>query len=169
MRFQLVNLRTVSISFAAFDLDRPEGFDTGEAVWSVSPLQHFMNRESASISPMSWSSHTVKRSVSASLAGEGFHDERRAGCMRMDQWCVGVGGLSRLRAIITSEECEKCFSSSGTRIDGRSLQTDSTIIMRDQKEHADTEGEVQMGTTRADGRRRLDEEAGNSVTMLRLL
>ena len=31
--------------------------------------------------------------------------------------------------------------------------------MRDQKEHADTEGEVQMGTTRADGRRRLDEEA----------
>ena len=31
--------------------------------------------------------------------------------------------------------------------------------MRDQKEYADTEGEVQMGTTRADGRRRLDEEA----------
>ena len=30
--------------------------------------------------------------------------------------------------------------------------------MRDQKEHADTEDEVQMGTTRADGRRRLDEE-----------
>ena len=32
-------------------------------------------------------------------------------------------------------------------------------IMRDHKEHADTEGEVQMGTSRADGRRRLDEEA----------
>ena len=31
--------------------------------------------------------------------------------------------------------------------------------MRDQEEHADTEGEVQMGTTRADGRRRLNEEA----------
>ena len=31
--------------------------------------------------------------------------------------------------------------------------------MRDQKKHADTEGEVQMGTTRADGRPRLDEEA----------
>ena len=31
--------------------------------------------------------------------------------------------------------------------------------MRDQREHADTEGEVQMGTTRADGRRRLNEEA----------
>ena len=41
--------------------------------------------------------------------------------------------------------------------------------MRDQKEHADTEGEVQVGTTRADGRRRLDEEMGTSVTMLRLL
>ena len=35
----------------------------------------------------------------------------------------------------------------------------STRIMRDQEEHAHTEGEVQMGTTRADGRRRLDEEA----------
>ena len=31
--------------------------------------------------------------------------------------------------------------------------------MCDQKEHANTEGEVQMGTTRADGCRRLDEEA----------
>ena len=31
--------------------------------------------------------------------------------------------------------------------------------MRDQKKHADTEGEMQMGTTRADGCRRLDEEA----------
>ena len=39
------------------------------------------------------------------------------------------------------------------------MQTDSTRIMRDQKEHADTEGEVQMGTSRADGCRRLDEEA----------
>ena len=27
------------------------------------------------------------------------------------------------------------------------------------EEHANTEGKVQMGTTRADGRRRLDEEA----------
>ena len=31
--------------------------------------------------------------------------------------------------------------------------------MRDQKEHADTEGDVMMGSTRADGRRRLDEVA----------
>ena len=49
--------------------------------------------------------------------------------------------------------------SSDSRVDGRSLQTDSTRTMRDQEEHADTEGEVQMGTTRADGRRRLNEEA----------
>ena len=118
--------------------------------------------------------------------------------MRLDQWCVGVGGLSRLRVIVTSAEidiidrraygdrhqsgqpsadspvhsvchrCEKCFRSSGTRIDGRSLQTDSTRIMRDQKEHADTEGEVQMGTTRADVDA-ITQKHGNSVTMLRLL
>ena len=30
--------------------------------------------------------------------------------------------------------------------------------MRDQEKHANTESEVQMGTTRADGGRRLDEE-----------
>ena len=51
------------------------------------------------------------------------------------------------------------------------MQTDSTRIMRDQKEHADTEGEVQMGTTRADGCRRLDEEAreqcDNAATVAR--
>ena len=40
--------------------------------------------------------------------------------------------------------------------------------MRDQEEHADTEGEMQMGTTRSDGRR-LTKRHGNSVTMLRLL
>ena len=89
--------------------------------------------------------------------------------MRMDQWCIGVGGLSRLRTFITSAEIDiiarrahgdhQCFRSSGTKIDGRSLQTDSTRIMRDQKEHADTKGEVQMGTKREDGCLRLDEEA----------
>ena len=31
--------------------------------------------------------------------------------------------------------------------------------MCDQKEYANIEGEMQMGTARADGRRRLDEEA----------
>ena len=61
--------------------------------------------------------------------------------------------------VCVCHRCEKYFRSSGPRIDGRSLQTDSTRIMRDQKEHADTEGAVQMGTTQADGRQRLDEEA----------
>ena len=41
--------------------------------------------------------------------------------------------------------------------------------MRDLKEHADTEGEVQMGTTRADGRRRLVEEAWEQCYDVRLL
>ena len=109
--------------------------------------------------------------------------------MRMDQRCVGVGALPILRTFVTPTEfdnitrrahgdrheggqpsagrpvhsvchlCEKCFRSSGTRVDGRSLQTDSTITVRDQEKYANTEGEVQMGTTRADGCRRLDEEA----------
>ena len=39
--------------------------------------------------------------------------------------------------------------------------------MRDLEKLADTEGEVQMGTTRADGRRRLDAETWDKV--LRLL
>ena len=34
----------------------------------------------------------------------GLHDERRVGRMRMDQRCVGVGGLSRLRPLISSTE-----------------------------------------------------------------
>ena len=42
-------------------------------------------------------------------------------------------------------------------------------MLCDQDKYANTEDEVQMGTTRADGSRRLDEEAWNSVTMLRLL
>ena len=48
-------------------------------------------------------------------------------------------------------DAKSAFDHLVQRIDGRSLQTDSTRIMRDQKKHADTEGEVQMGTTRADG------------------
>ena len=99
----------------------------------------------------------------------------------MDQWCVGVSGLSGLRSIVTpteinditrrahgdrheggqpfasrsvhsvSHRCEKCLRSSGPRIDRRSLQTDSTRIVCDKEEHANIEGEVQMGTSRANG------------------
>ena len=36
----------------------------------------------------------------------GLHDERRAGRMRMDQACVGVNGLSRLRTIVTPKEID---------------------------------------------------------------
>ena len=46
----LVNLRTVS----TLDLDRPDGITTSA----------LHQQESASMSPMSWSSHKVKRSVS---------------------------------------------------------------------------------------------------------
>ena len=37
------------------------------------------------------------------------------------------------------------------RVDRRSLQTDSTRTVCDQEKHANIEGEVQMGTTRANG------------------
>ena len=58
------------------------------------------------MSPTFWSSHKVKRSVSASLAGEVFMmSEGLAEC----EWIsgvLGVGGPSRLRAIITSAEID---------------------------------------------------------------
>ena len=144
-----------------------------EVSWSDSPRPRFQ-QGSAAMSPMSWSSHKVKRSVSASLAGEVFMmSEGLAEC----EWISGVlesavyqdyePSLHRRKSISLPVEptatvmkadshlqidpstvchrCEKCFRSSATRIDGRSLQTDSTRIMRDQKEHADTEGQVQMG------------------------
>ena len=67
----LVNLRTVSISDAALDLDRPDRSTQGGFVvgFTTSALHQ---QGLAVMSPMSWSSHKVKRSVSASLAGEVF-------------------------------------------------------------------------------------------------
>ena len=67
----LVNLRTVSISDAALDLDRPDGSTQGGFMvgFTTSELHQ---QGSAVMSPMSWSSHKVKRSVSATLAGEVF-------------------------------------------------------------------------------------------------
>ena len=63
----LVNFRTVSISDAALDLDRPDGSTQGGFMvgFTTSELHQ---QGSAAMSPMSWSSHKVKRSVSASLA-----------------------------------------------------------------------------------------------------
>ena len=182
----LGNLRTVSSSDAALDLDRPDCSTQG-GFMVVFTTSAFHQQGSASMSLISWSSHKVKRSVSASLAGEVYMmSEGLAEC----EWISGVlesavyqdyePSLHRRKSISLLVEptvtvmkadshlqidpstvchrCEKCFRTSGTRVDGRLLQTDGTRIMRDQKEHADTEGEVQMGTTRADGRRRLDEE-----------
>ena len=67
----LVNHSTVSISDAALDLNRPDGSTQGGFMvgFTTSALHQ---KGSAAMSPMSWSSHKVKRSVSASLAGEVF-------------------------------------------------------------------------------------------------
>ena len=83
---RLVNLRTVSISDAALDLDRPDGPTQGGFMvgFTTSALHQ---QGSAAMSPMSWSSHKVKRSVSASLAGEVFMmSEGLAEC----EWISGV-------------------------------------------------------------------------------
>ena len=82
----LVNLRTVSISDAALDLDRPDGSTQGGFMvgFTTSALHQ---KGSAAMSPTSWSSHKVKRSVSASLAGEVFMmREGLAEC----EWISGV-------------------------------------------------------------------------------
>ena len=80
------NLRTVSISDAALDLDRPDGSIQGGFMvgFSTSALHQ---QGSAVVPPMSWSYHKVKRSVSASLAGEVFMmSEGLAEC----EWISGV-------------------------------------------------------------------------------
>ena len=85
----LVNLRTVSISDAALDLDRPDGSTQGGFMvgFTTSELHQ---QGSAAMSPMSWSSHKVKRSVSAALAGEVFvMSEGLAGC----EWISGESAV----------------------------------------------------------------------------
>ena len=93
----LADIRTVSISDAALDLDRPDGSTQGGfMVDFITPELH--QQGSAVMSPMSWSSHKVKRSVSASVAGEVFMmSEELAECA----WIRGVLGL---RAIIAPTE-----------------------------------------------------------------
>ena len=80
------NLRTVSISDAALHLDRPDGSTQGGFMvgFTTSELHQ---QGSAAMSPMSWSSHKLKRSVSASLAGVVFMmSEGLAEC----EWISGV-------------------------------------------------------------------------------
>ena len=82
----LANLRTVSISGAALNLDRPDGSTQGGfMVGFTSSALH--QQGLASMSLISWSSHKVKRSVSASLAGEvSIMSEGLAEC----EWISGV-------------------------------------------------------------------------------
>ena len=183
----LVNLRTVSTSDAALDLDRPDGSTQGGFMvgFTTSALHQ---QGSAVMSLMSWSSHKVKRSVSASLVGEVLMmSEGLAGC----EWISGVlesalyqdyePSLHRRKSIFLPIEptvtvmkadshlqidlstvCvidAKSAFPSGTRVDRRTLQADSTRTVCDQEKYANAEGEVEMGTTRADGSRCLDEEA----------
>ena len=82
----LINLRTVSISDAALDLDRPDGSTQGGFMvgFTTSALHQ---QGSASTSRIPWSSHKVKRSVSAPSAGEVFMmREGLAEC----EWISGV-------------------------------------------------------------------------------
>ena len=82
----LANLRTEPISCGALDLDRPDGSTQGGFMvgFTTSALHQ---QGSAVMSPMSWSSHKVKRCVSASLAGEVFMtSEGLAEC----EWISGV-------------------------------------------------------------------------------
>ena len=82
----LVNLLTVSISDAALDLDRPNGSTQGRFMVGITTSE-LHQQGSAAMSSMSWSSHKVKRSVSASLAGEVFMmSEGLAEC----EWISGV-------------------------------------------------------------------------------
>ena len=65
----LVHLRRVSISDAALELDRPDGSTQGGFMVGFTTPE-FHQQGSAAMSPMSWSSHKVKRSVSTSLTEE---------------------------------------------------------------------------------------------------
>ena len=99
----LANLRTVSISDAALDLDRPDGSTQGGFMvgFTTSALHQ---QGSAVMSPKSRSSNKVETKCVCVSGWRGLHDERRVGRMRMDQLCVGLGGLSRLRTLITSTD-----------------------------------------------------------------
>ena len=182
----LVNLRTVSVPDAALDLDRPHGSTQGGFMvgFTTSALHQ---QGSASMSPISWSSHRVQRSVSASLAGEVFMmSEGLAEC----EWISGVLESAVYQEYEPSLHRRKSISLpieptvTVMKVDSH-LQVDpSTVCVIDAKsvfDHlvrgsagghcrrtgqelcvirmsiADTEGEVQMVTTRADGCRRLEE------------
>ena len=98
----LANHRTVSISDAALDLDRPDGSIQGGFMvgFTTSALHQQISSRATHVLVVA-QGETKCVCVSG---WRGLHDERRVGRMRMDQRCVGVGGLSRLRTLITSME-----------------------------------------------------------------
>ena len=166
----LVDLRTVSISDAAFDLGRPDGSTQGGFIvgFTTSALHQ---QGSASMSPISWSSHKVKRSVSASLAGEVFMmSEGLAEC----EWISGV-----LESAVYQD-----YEPSSHRRKSKPLPVEPTVtVMKAQIDpstvcHRCEKRWRNMQTLRARCRwvphermvvDALTRRHGNSVTMLRLL
>ena len=63
--------RTAPVSDAALDLDRPNGSTQG-GFWVGFTTPDLHQNGTAPLSPVAWTSDRVKRSVSASLAGEVF-------------------------------------------------------------------------------------------------
>ena len=184
----LVNLRTVSISDAALDLDQPDGSTQGGFMvgFTTSALHQ---QGSASMSPISWSSHKVKRSVSASLAGEVFmmseglaECECISGVLESAVYQDYELLLHRRKSISLPVEPTVTVMKADNH-----LQIDpSTVCVIDAKSAFDhlvrestgghcrrtaqelcvirrsmqkLRARCRWGTTRADGRRRLDEEA----------
>ena len=94
----LSDLRVVSISDTALDLDRPDGPAQGGFMVGFTTELH--QQGSPVMSPISWS-HKVKRSVSAPLVREVF--VMRKGLAECE-WIMRVGGLSRLRTLATQTE-----------------------------------------------------------------
>ena len=123
----LVNLRTVSISDAALDLDRPDGSTQGGFMvgFTTSALHQ---QGSASMSPMSWSSHKVKRSVSKSLAGEVFMmSEGLAEC----EWISGV-----LESAVYQD-----YEPSLHRRKSMSLPAEPTVILKENRREVIADGQ----------------------------
>ena len=82
----LVTLRTVSISDAALDLNRPAGSTQGGFMVGSNTSEIYQQGSAVTL-PMSWSPHKVKRTSSASLAGEVFVTSEE---LADSEWIIGV-------------------------------------------------------------------------------
>ena len=101
----LANLHTVSISDAALDLDRPNGSTQGGFMVGFTFPRPRPTRISSHVTYVLVVAQGETKCVCVS-GWRGLHDERRVGRMRMDRRCVGVGGLSRLRTLVTPTEID---------------------------------------------------------------